>query len=58
MSGEIAKAVEALGAFDTTYETTPMGTTLVADDVHELFAASDGTWGGRRRSGDYDVGDR
>lgn len=40
MSGEIAKAVEALEAFDITSETTPMGTILETDDVHELFAAS------------------
>ncbi|MEF8863822.1 MAG: MTH1187 family thiamine-binding protein [Haloarculaceae archaeon] len=41
MSGEIAKAVEALEAFDITYETTPMGTILEANDVHELFAAAE-----------------
>jgi len=41
MSGEIAKAIEALEAFDVTYETTPMGTILEADDVHELFAAAE-----------------
>lgn len=36
---DIAAAVEALEAFDVTYETTPMATTLEADDVSELFAA-------------------
>ena len=41
MSGEIAKAVEALEAFDITYETTPMGTILEANHVHELFAAAE-----------------
>ena len=40
MSGEIAKAVEALEAFDVSYETTPMGTILEADDAAELFAAA------------------
>jgi uncharacterized protein (TIGR00106 family) len=45
MSGEIAKAVEALEAFDITYETTPMGTILEADDVHELFAAAEAAHG-------------
>ncbi|WP_318570678.1 MTH1187 family thiamine-binding protein [Salinigranum marinum] len=41
MSGEISKAVEALEPFDVTYETTPMGTILEANDVHELFAAAE-----------------
>jgi len=41
MSGEIPKAVEALEPFDVTYETTPMGTILEANDVHELFAAAE-----------------
>jgi len=40
MSGEVAKAVEALEEFDVTYETTPMGTVLEADDAGELFAAA------------------
>lgn len=40
MSTEVAKAVEALEAFDVTYETTPMGTVLEADDAAELFAAA------------------
>ncbi|WP_207589509.1 MTH1187 family thiamine-binding protein [Halomontanus rarus] len=39
MSGEVAKAVDALEAFDVEYETTPMGTTIEADDTDELFAA-------------------
>lgn len=40
MAGEVAKAVDALEDFDVTYETTPMGTTIEADDVGELFAAA------------------
>lgn len=36
---EIAAAIDALEAYDVSYETTPMATTLEADDVHELFAA-------------------
>ncbi|MFP9192408.1 thiamine-binding protein [Natronosalvus vescus] len=36
---DVAAAIEALEAYDVTYETTPMATTLEADDVHELFAA-------------------
>ncbi|WIV67409.1 MTH1187 family thiamine-binding protein [Natrialbaceae archaeon AArc-T1-2] len=39
MSGEVAKAVDALESYDVAYETTPMGTTIEADDVDELFAA-------------------
>ncbi|MFC7073604.1 MTH1187 family thiamine-binding protein [Halovenus rubra] len=40
MAPEIAKAVEALEQFDVSYETTPMGTILEADDVSEIFAAA------------------
>ncbi|WP_255167560.1 MTH1187 family thiamine-binding protein [Natrononativus amylolyticus] len=40
MAGEVAKAVDALEAYDVAYETTPMGTTIEADDVGELFAAA------------------
>ncbi|SDQ88818.1 MTH1187 family thiamine-binding protein [Natronobacterium texcoconense] len=40
MSGEIAKAVDALEEYDVTYETNPMGTVIEADDVGELFAAA------------------
>ncbi|WP_312910031.1 thiamine-binding protein [Natronosalvus caseinilyticus] len=36
---DVAAAIDALEDFDVTYETTPMATTLEADDVHELFAA-------------------
>ncbi|MFC7232448.1 MTH1187 family thiamine-binding protein [Saliphagus sp. GCM10025308] len=36
---DVAAAIDALEEFDVTYETTPMATTLEADDVHELFAA-------------------
>jgi uncharacterized protein (TIGR00106 family) len=40
MAPEVAKAVAALDDFDVTYETTPMGTTIEADDIGELFAAA------------------
>jgi len=40
MAGEVAKAVAALDDFDVAYETTPMGTTIEADSVDELFAAA------------------
>jgi uncharacterized protein (TIGR00106 family) len=40
MAGEVAKAVAALDDFDVSYETTPMGTTVEADSVGELFAAA------------------
>lgn len=36
---DVAAAVEALEGFDVKYETTPMATTLEAEDVDELFAA-------------------
>jgi len=41
MSAEVAKAVDALEAFDVDYETNPMGTVIQADDVGTLFAASE-----------------
>ncbi|MFC4247733.1 MTH1187 family thiamine-binding protein [Natribaculum luteum] len=41
MSEEIAKAVDALEAFDVAYETNPMGTIVEADDASELFAAAE-----------------
>ncbi|ELY48037.1 MTH1187 family thiamine-binding protein [Natronorubrum sulfidifaciens] len=40
MSGEVAKAVDALEAYDVAYETNPMGTVIEADDIGELFAAA------------------
>lgn len=40
MSGEVAKAVDALEAFDVRYETNPMGTVIEADDAGTLFAAA------------------
>lgn len=40
MAGEVAKAVAALDDFDVIYETTPMGTTIEADDVATVFAAA------------------
>lgn len=40
MAPEIAKAVDALEAFNVEYETTPMGTILEATEASELFAAA------------------
>ena len=40
MAGEVAKAVDALESFDVSYETTPMGTTIEADEIGEIFAAA------------------
>ena len=40
MAGEVAKAVAALDDFDVAYETTPMGTTIEADDAETVFAAA------------------
>ncbi|QFU83939.1 MTH1187 family thiamine-binding protein [Natronorubrum aibiense] len=40
MSSEVAKAVDALEAYDVDYETNPMGTVIEADDIGELFAAA------------------
>jgi uncharacterized protein (TIGR00106 family) len=40
MADEIAEAVDALEAFDVDYETTPMGTTIEADEIGELFGAA------------------
>jgi uncharacterized protein (TIGR00106 family) len=40
MAPEVAKAIDALEAFDVAYETTPMGTTVETDDIEELFAAT------------------
>lgn len=39
MAGEVAAAVEALDAFDVSYETNPMGTVIEADDIETLLAA-------------------
>ncbi|GAB3033705.1 thiamine-binding protein [Natronobiforma cellulositropha] len=39
ITADVAAAIDALEAFDVSYETTPMATTLEADDVHELLAA-------------------
>jgi uncharacterized protein (TIGR00106 family) len=41
MASEVAKAVAALDDFDVTYETTPMGTTIEAQDATEVFAAAE-----------------
>lgn len=40
MGPAVAKAVAALDEFDVAYETTPMGTTIEADDIAEVFAAA------------------
>lgn len=40
MAEYVADAVDALEAFDVSYETTPMGTTIEAEDSDELFAAA------------------
>lgn len=40
MAADVAKAVDALDDFDVSYETTPMGTTIEAEDVGTLFDAA------------------
>ncbi|ESP88888.1 hypothetical protein K933_06378 [Candidatus Halobonum tyrrellensis G22] len=40
MAAEVAKAVDALDAFDVTYETNPMGTVIEAESMEELMAAA------------------
>lgn len=40
MASEVAKAVDALDAYDVRYETNPMGTVIEADDIDTLFAAA------------------
>lgn len=40
MSGEIAKAVDALGGFDVSYEVTGMGTIIESEDAATLFEAA------------------
>jgi uncharacterized protein (TIGR00106 family) len=40
MADEVARAVAALEEFDVSYETTPMGTTVEADDAATVFAAA------------------
>ncbi|MFC7078437.1 thiamine-binding protein [Haloarcula halophila] len=37
---EIAKAIDALEAFDVEYETNPMETTIQADELSEVFDAA------------------
>jgi uncharacterized protein (TIGR00106 family) len=39
ITADVAAAVEALEEYDVSYETTPMATTIEAEDVRELFAA-------------------
>lgn len=39
MGEEVAKAVDALEAFDVSYETNPMGTVVETDSIGELFEA-------------------
>jgi len=41
MADDVARAVAALDEFDVRYETTPMGTTVEADDVGVLFDAAE-----------------
>ncbi|MDQ2049763.1 MTH1187 family thiamine-binding protein [Natronolimnohabitans sp. A-GB9] len=40
MSGEVAKAVDALEGYDVEYETNPMGTVIEAEEIGELFTAA------------------
>ncbi|MFC7230283.1 MTH1187 family thiamine-binding protein [Saliphagus sp. GCM10025308] len=40
MSEAVANAIDALEDYDVEYETGPMGTTIEAEDVGELFAAA------------------
>jgi uncharacterized protein (TIGR00106 family) len=40
MAPYVADAVDALESFDVTYETTPMGTIIEAEDSRELFDAA------------------
>lgn len=39
ITADIAAAIDALEDFDISYETTPMATTIEAEDISELFAA-------------------
>ncbi|MFB6302035.1 MAG: MTH1187 family thiamine-binding protein [Haloferacaceae archaeon] len=39
MAADVADAVAALDDFDVTYETNPMGTVIVADDLDTLLDA-------------------
>jgi len=39
ITADVAAAIDALEDFDVSYETTPMATTIEAEDVSELFAA-------------------
>lgn len=41
MSDAVASAVDALDAFDVSYETTPTDTVIEADDSGEVFAAAE-----------------
>lgn len=40
MSSDVADAVAALDDFDVTYETTPMGTVIEADDIETILDAT------------------
>ncbi|MEF8855554.1 MAG: MTH1187 family thiamine-binding protein [Haloarculaceae archaeon] len=40
MASEVADAVAALEDYDVSYETTPMGTIVEADEAGEVFAAA------------------
>ncbi|WP_255169096.1 thiamine-binding protein [Natrononativus amylolyticus] len=39
VTADVAAAIDALEDHDVAYETTPMATTIEAEDVRELFAA-------------------
>lgn len=39
MAPAVADAIEALDKFEINYQTTPMGTTLEADDIDTILAA-------------------
>ncbi len=39
ITADVAAAVDALEDYDVSYETTPMATTIEAEDVSEVFAA-------------------
>ena len=39
MSDEVAKAIDALDEFDVEYESGPMGTTVEAESIGDLFDA-------------------
>jgi len=40
MASDVADAVEALEAYDVSYETNPMGTVIEADSIEEVLNAT------------------